>query len=259
LKSSLGLSLKRRSSVSSYSSPLSQGLPARNGNGNLGGECREGPRQVRQGARLKAVVVVEGWNDKLAVLKAVDAEVVVLKGSNSVINREFKCSSEVIHKMEQAQGHVGGGPLIVLTDADTAGRQCRIALNNHFPSIRHAFISALQSMSNKQTRHHQAGNIGVEHAPPEVIFAALSNARVYSPNRKQFSSENLEMWGLAGSFGQLGVNANQGNISERRKKVGEALGFGNASGKAFLKCINEYGFEEDEIELAISRSENGRI
>lgn len=45
-------------------------------------------------------------------------------------------------------------------------------------------------------RYHEAGNVGVEHAAPGAIRAALAAARPSDPGRQAFSREDLLRWGL---------------------------------------------------------------
>lgn len=51
-------------------------------------------------------------------------------------------------------------------------------------------------------RHHEAGNVGVEHAAPAVVRAALAAPRRSDPQRSAFSREQLLAWGLVAELGE---------------------------------------------------------
>ena len=70
-----------------------------------------------------------------------------------------------------------GGRVVVLTDAGVAGRQLRSRIVQQVPGAWHAFLGAHETTAERDTKHHKAGNVGVEHAAPEAIRKALNLAR----------------------------------------------------------------------------------
>ena len=87
-------------------------------------------------------------------------------------------------------------------------------------------------------------DIGIEQARPEAIRAALKKVRTVSFEPAQtFSNADLIKNDLNGST----------NSSERRMKLGAALGIGFANAKNFLKRLNHYGVTREEFEAAIKK------
>ena len=154
----------------------------------------------------KRLVVVEGPNDRLAVNRAVHAEAsgsAWLQNlqthstclSNLQRSPQVKLSNHsTAHRIAMAQMFILGGAawleaarsvsalsalqrrldsfdaVYTLLDPDVAGRQGRNKLEEAFPGqLWHAFIPARLATARQATRHHEEGNIGVEHADAENI------------------------------------------------------------------------------------------
>ncbi len=97
-------------------------------------------------------------------------------------------------------------------------------------------------------RHHEVGNLGVEHCSIDAIQAALQSARPSQPNRTEFSRDDLVQWGLLTPMNQTpGSN----RAPDRRSLVGLLLGFGACDAKQMLVQLNKYGFGRNEVEFAV--------
>jgi len=97
-------------------------------------------------------------------------------------------------------------------------------------------------------RHHEVGNLGVEHCSSDAIRAALQSARPSQPNRKEFSRDDLVPWGLLTPMDQTpGSN----RAPERRSLVGLLLGFGACDAKQMLVQLNKYGFGREEVTVSV--------
>eukprot|EP00854_Cymbomonas_tetramitiformis_P012304 gene12303-14531_t len=129
------------------------------------------------GAAGICAFVVEGINDTRAVLQAVPGgRVIAVHGAYALknkdffmggpTNQEYAVSPKVLAELWEAQEDEGS--LMVLADPDVAGRHMRALINTKFESV----------------RNHEAGNVGVEHASPEAIKAAIAGARQYNASRK---------------------------------------------------------------------------
>lgn len=173
---------------------------------------------------LQEIIVVEGQHDKTAVLRAVQAEIIVTGG--------FAISRAVIDRVRLAQERRG---VIILTDPDYAGEQIRRRLSQAVPGCRHAFVPRIDA-----TRDD---DIGVENASPAAIRAALSKVRtaVVEP-RQEFEWLEMLAHGLTG----------HPDAARRRGALGKALGIGYANSKQFLARLNGYGITREEFEQALA-------
>ena len=77
------------------------------------------------------------------------------------------------------------------------------------PGAWHAFLGAHETTAERDTKHHKAGNVGVEHAAPEAIRRALNLARPAASeggssgtSRSAFDKARLAEWGLCAAPGE---------------------------------------------------------
>ena len=202
-------------------------------------------------------MVVEGVNDKAAVLAAVSCAVVVTNGTPPKPGRDapYKLRSAVLRNLAACEQEV-----IIFSDPDSAGRAMRSAVAavvKPATPVRHAFVGQHLCRCAHGSR---AGVTGVEYAAAPAIVAALAAARPHEPARQEFTRSDLEAWGLAGRLGEqppAGYEAT-GGVAQRRNDVAAALGIGPCDGKTFLKYANEYGFARSEVEAAVAALEAGR-
>jgi len=211
-----------------------------------------------------AVVVVEGTNDVRAVTAAVRplGGTMILKGSYNNKMGHYNVPSEVMALVAAAvEKAPPGGAVIVLTDSDTAGRQLRSRIVQDVPGCLHAFIGAHESSAAEETRYHRAGNVGVEHARPDVIRRALAAARPSSSSggqagitRDVFQREQLAEWGLCGPMGESAPDPKWkrfGGVAARRRLIGEYLGVGDCDAKQLIRQMNLF-FTEEEVAAAVA-------
>lgn len=178
--------------------------------------------------RVKEVIVVEGRDDITAVKRAVDAEVIATGG--------FGFKPDLFSRLRDAQKRKG---IIVLTDPDQPGNWIRRQISEQVPGARHAFIEKKQA----QDSH---GDVGVEYSSPEVIRAALENARVeLETGEDRFAMEDMVLCGLTG-----GPEA-----AERRLWLGNWLGIGFGNAKQFLQRLNRLGVSREEWVQALEEME----
>lgn len=194
--------------------------------------------------RLKSIVLVEGHTDCNAVQRAVDSAVYVFGGSGIMT----KQASEQLRRLATL-----GHELVVLTDPDREGNVLRDHLDNTLGSaVKHAFVSPELATSTVADDRHEEGNVGVEHAPPEAIRAALAGARQsHGPGRKEFSVEQLMELGLANSFDSREVVG----AKLQRALLCRELGVGEAGGAALTKLLNRY-FSREQFNAALSAAKS---
>lgn len=178
---------------------------------------------------IKEVLVVEGKMDVVAIDKAVEADCITTGG--------FTLSKRSLNDIAEAYKKRG---IIILTDPDGAGERIRRFLSKRFPEAKHAFIPREEA-----TAHD---DVGVEQASPESIRKALEKVHTLQWNPAEiFTMTELIVNRLSG-----GAEA-----SDRRAKLGAALGIGWANAKTFLKRLNHYGVTREEFEAAVAALDKG--
>lgn len=186
--------------------------------------------EVTEVGSIREVIVVEGKKDTAAVRRAVSADTIETGGSAvgpAVIN--------TVRRAQQVRG------VIVFTDPDAAGERIRRILSREVPGIKHAFVP--------QERARGAHGIGVEHADPDVIRAALAKARnsEEGPFVRGVTWERYLESGLCGGA----------DSRERRLALSRALGVGYANGQQFYKRLHLLRITQEEFEAALKRVERG--
>lgn len=178
--------------------------------------------------KIKEVIVVEGKDDTKQIAKAVNADTYETNGS--------AISSTDIARLKQLQAKRG---LIVFTDPDFNGERIRKLISQQVPGVKHAFIRRDQGVPDEAH-----GSLGVEHANPAVIKAALSN--VYTQEEAvadQYSRQDLAKAGLMGGAG----------ARSRRERLGQILGIGYGNGKQLLHRLNLFRVERQQFAAAIKQ------
>jgi ribonuclease M5 len=174
---------------------------------------------------IKEVIIVEGRDDIDAVQKAVNADIIATHG--------YGISRATLKQIENAYRTRG---IIILTDPDHAGTKIRQRLTEMFPAALQAYISKSDALDKSET------DIGVENARPETIAKAIEAAgRTLTEQHTEFTQKDMMYYGLAAGEGS----------KELRDALGRRLGIGYANSKGFLKRLNNYGINRDELEKAL--------
>lgn len=169
--------------------------------------------------RIKEVIIVEGKDDRAAVLAALKCEIITTSG--------FGLNDKIIKNIKSAHEKMG---IIIFTDPDFAGEKIRERLNKLFPGSKNAFLPRAEG--------EKDGDIGIENASPESIIRALEKVRTLVEDSKTFKKMDLILNDLEGSP----------TASQRRDALGAYLGIGYGNGKQFLKRLNHYGITREEFE-----------
>lgn len=178
--------------------------------------------------KIKEVIVVEGKDDTKQIDKAVNADTYETNGS--------ALSADDIAHLKKLQATRG---LIVFTDPDFNGERVRKMISQAIPGVKHAFIRRDQGVT---TEAH--GSLGVEHANPEVIKAAL--AHVYTEEEQadaQYSRHDLAAAGLLSGKG----------ARTRRERLGQILGIGYGNGKQLLHRLNVFRIAPAQFQAAVQQ------
>ncbi|MDR1774441.1 MAG: ribonuclease M5 [Clostridioides sp.] len=172
---------------------------------------------------IKEVIVVEGKDDRAAVKKALECEIITTSG--------YGFPKGTIERIKSAQQKRG---VIILTDPDFAGEKIRKKISQAVPGCKHAFLPREKALKD--------GDIGIENASPESILQALEKVRTETAtDEKMFSNSDLIKNGLICHE----------DASSRRDFVGRILGIGYANAKQMLNRLNNYGVTREEFEEAV--------
>lgn len=175
--------------------------------------------------KIKEIIVVEGKSDTIAIQRAVDADTIETNGS--ALNKE------TIDKIKLAQQTRG---VIIFTDPDFPGERIRKAIIEQVPECKHAFLMK------EEARPKNKQGIGVEHATPQTIQKALSDAQVMRENiAEQITKDDLLAAGLVGGTGSR----------EKRERIGQLLKIGYTNGKQLHKRLMMFHISKETFTEAI--------
>ena len=176
--------------------------------------------------KLKEIIVVEGKDDTTAIKRAVDADTIETNGS--------ALNQETIDTIKRAQASRG---VIVFTDPDYPGEKIRKTIERHVAGCKHAFLAKEEAVA------RSGKGLGVEHARPEVIRAALKGAQVMQEQiKEQITHSDLVSAGLVGGE----------RAKERRTRLGKALKIGYTNGKQLHKRLMAFQVSPEEFAAALT-------
>nr|WP_286672601.1 ribonuclease M5 [Cohnella hashimotonis] len=222
-------------------------------------------------ARIAEIIVVEGKEDTVAIRRAVDADTIETGGS--------AIDEKVLRRIELARERRG---VIIFTDPDVPGEKIRKIIEARVPGCSHAFLAKADARGKD--------GIGVEHASPEAIRAALARVRASAGGRIAVSAHGAiaqsgaeaASAATASEAATAGVDAvgadhrasasasagagepeiawpdliDAGLIvhpaaASRRERMGELLGIGYANGKQFYKRLGMFRITRTEFAEAL--------
>lgn len=180
--------------------------------------------------KIKEVIVVEGKDDTKQIHKAVDADTYETNGS--------ALSTQDLKRLKQLQAKRG---LIIFTDPDFNGERLRKMISQAVPGVKHAFIRRDQGVPSEAH-----GSLGVEHATPAVIKAALSSLYTQAEEATvTFSNRDLYLAGLIGRT----------DSRKRRERLGQILGIGYGNGKQLVHRLNMFQITASQFQTALEQME----
>ena len=121
--------------------------------------------------RIKETVIVEGNYDKIKVLSAVEANVIVTDGFRIFKNKEMQM---LIRRIAQTDG------IVILTDSDRAGFLIRNFIKSCTAGERvlHAFIPEIKGKEKRKREPGKEGLLGVEGMHNDIIIDAFRKSGV---------------------------------------------------------------------------------
>lgn len=175
---------------------------------------------------FKQIIVVEGRDDTKRLRETFGA-IDTIETRGSAID---EATLALIQKAQRQRG------VIVLTDPDFPGEKIRKTIDRNVPGVTHAFLPRSEAVP------EHAGSLGVEHASPAALRAALSHlvTPVADP-KPQIDLAALQQAGLIG-----GAHARQ-----RREQLGELLHIGYTNGKQLQHRLTEFGISPAAFEAAM--------
>ena len=178
--------------------------------------------------KIKEVLVVEGKDDTKAINRAVNADTIETRGS--AIDDD---TLALIEKLADQRG------IIIFTDPDFSGEKIRKIVAEAVPNAKHAFLPKKEGRPDKA-----GGSLGVEHATPEAIRAALAHVYTETEAAPELSSHaDLVTAGLIGGAG----------AKQRREQLGELLQIGYVNGKQLEKRLRMFGIQPAEFGAALAK------
>ncbi|NLR31765.1 ribonuclease M5 [Levilactobacillus tujiorum] len=178
--------------------------------------------------KIKEVLVVEGKDDTKAINRAVNADTIETRGS--AIDED---TLALIEKLADQRG------VIIFTDPDFSGEKIRKIVAEAVPNAKHAFLPKAQGRPDKA-----GGSLGVEHATPAAIRAALDHVYTEAPAAPTLiTHEDLIVAGLIGGPG----------AKERREQLGELLQIGYVNGKQLEKRLRMFGIQPADFAAALQQ------
>ncbi|WP_090117875.1 ribonuclease M5 [Cohnella sp. OV330] len=187
------------------------------------------------------MIVVEGKEDTVAIRRAVDADTIETGGS--------AIDEKVLRRIELARERRG---VIIFTDPDVPGEKIRKIIEARVPGCSHAFLAKADARGKD--------GIGVEHARPEAIRAALARVRASAGGGAQAAADVTASGATQAEAGEPAIAwadlIDAGLIvhpaaASRRERMGELLGIGYANGKQFYKRLGMFRITRAEFAEAL--------
>lgn len=177
---------------------------------------------------IKEVIVVEGKDDTKQIAKAVNADTIETRGS-AVPEDTLALIEEVAEKRG----------IIIFTDPDFSGEKIRKTVAEAVPNAKHAFLEKADGVPSKA-----GGSLGVEHASPEAIIAALSHVYTEATDQPEVISQADLI--ANGFVGRAAAKA-------RREALGELLHIGYVNGKQLKRRLKMFQISRADFQAAVAK------
>ncbi len=177
--------------------------------------------------KIKEAIVVEGKNDTLNLLKAVEAYTIETSGTH--------LSHQTIDLIRRAQKTRG---VIVFTDPDTPGDQIRTKVNQAVDGCKNAFLASKDARGK--------GKVGIEHASAESLREALQHCVTFEKDK----AESLS-WS---EFLELGLSG-QSDSKKKRMQITHHFHLGEANAKTCFKRLNMLEITAAQIKEVLRKND----
>lgn len=175
---------------------------------------------------FKEVIVVEGRDDTRR-LKEVFGAIETYETGGSALNNKKLLQIKTLQKNRG---------VIVFTDPDFPGLKIRNAIIKVVPDAKHAYLDKADA------RPASGKGLGVEHASPEVIKAALAGAMTPTENKVEHINQTF----------LTGLDL-VGHVSSKQKRelLAKKLGIGYVNGKQLKNRLNMFGITKEQVLQAL--------
>lgn len=173
--------------------------------------------------KIKELIVVEGKSDLIFLKSFLDADIVITNGS--------EISKETLEFIKEANNKQG---VIILTDPDYPGIRIRNIITNYIGNCKHAYIEKEKAIKGKK--------VGVAETKKEYIIEALKHVITYKKDYIK-KVEEIDLYNL----GLIGRE----DSKEKREKVAKYYHLGYCNGKTFLKRVNMFGLNINDLKEVI--------
>lgn len=188
--------------------------------------------------RIKYPVVVEGKYDRQKVLSAVDADCLSTDGFGIFNNSELCATLRVLSS---------SGPIIVLTDSDSAGALIRKRISQavRTDSIINLYTPQIKGKEKRKKTPSKEGFLGVEGVDVKTIREILLPFASDSPmKRNSITKVTMYLDGLTGCE----------NSSDMRDRVAEYFSLPKGMTPNALLCALSYIATDDEYRAAVIKA-----
>jgi len=179
--------------------------------------------------KIKEVIVVEGKDDTKRLALAVNADTLETNGS--------AIDAKTLAQIKRLQASRG---VIVFTDPDYSGERIRKTISKAVPGVQHAFLPRAAGVPTKA-----GGSLGVEHASPAAIQAALANLYTEKPDDAPLLISRADLI-------KAGLLAGPA-ARKRREQLGELLKIGYVNGKQLPKRLQLFQIQPADFWQAVEQ------
>ena len=168
--------------------------------------------------RITQLIVVEGKHDEAALKRLIDADIVITHGLHS-----DEALLDVLREAVKTRG------VIVFTDPDHPGQRIRERIAQAVEGVSHAYLNAQDA--------RDKGKVGIEHAAPEDILAALANVVTLGDSESDLTRQDLYALGLSG----------HPDSHLRRSKLAKHLHLPDVNSKQLLVQLRARNVTKDKL------------
>lgn len=168
--------------------------------------------------KIQESIVVEGRHDEAKLKGILDAHIIVTQGTHLSLE-----TLAYIVDMHQDHG------VIIFTDPDTPGKLIRQRILERIPEAKQAFLAQKDAREKRK--------VGIEHASPEHILAALENLYTFKEQDSMIQMKHLIELGLSG----------QADSASRRNKLCHQHHLQEGNAKLFLQQVNAKGLDLKDL------------
>lgn len=174
--------------------------------------------------RITQLIVVEGKHDEAALKRLIDADIVITHGLHG-----DEALLDVLREAVKTRG------VIVFTDPDHPGQRIRERIAQAVEGVSHAYLNANDARAK--------GKVGIEHAAPEVILAALRHVVTIGDSTSDLTRQDLFELGLSG----------RPDSHLRRSELAKHLHLPDVNSKQLLVQLRARNLTKDKLSTVLNK------